>query len=243
MPAGNATVWRYTDLGKYLDLITRRELWFTRVSTLRAMDPYEGALTSYDVKKTTDILAVSSPEELKAALIRHNETGIASMMDGVYGKSQYLFQLVYLSKLPLVDLNLYTHSVSCWHSNATDSDGMWELYAKRAAGVAIGSTVPRLLKAFESSKRNLFVAKVNYDSDNRLSAMSPGIFDSFLGCGIFTLRTTGMESSNGFLTGPALCPDPARRRLSSRSFSSSWIATQVGNDAIKIVMKNKAADQ
>jgi hypothetical protein len=46
MPAGNATVWRYTDLGKYLDLIIWRELWFTRVSTLRAMGPYEGALTS-----------------------------------------------------------------------------------------------------------------------------------------------------------------------------------------------------
>ena len=45
MPDRNATVWRYMDIGKYLDLITQRQLWFTRVSELQKIDTYEGALT------------------------------------------------------------------------------------------------------------------------------------------------------------------------------------------------------
>jgi hypothetical protein len=57
---------------------------------------------------------------------------------------------------------------------------MWELYAKRSAGVAMKSTVTRILKAFESSRRNIYIAKVDYDSQNRLSALTHGIFDSFL---------------------------------------------------------------
>jgi hypothetical protein len=180
MPDRNATVWRYMDIGKYLDLITRRELWFTRVSELQKIDPYEGSLTKYDIDKTNNILAAKSMEELKTTLLRYNEAGILNMMNNVPDKSHHWFQLLYLIRIPMVGHNPYMHSVSCWHSNMDESDAMWELYAKRETGIAIKSTVDRFLRAFESSKRNIFIAKVLYDSENRLSALTCGTFDSFL---------------------------------------------------------------
>jgi hypothetical protein len=57
---------------------------------------------------------------------------------------------------------------------------MWALYAQRDAGIAIKSSVQRVLNAFVSSKRSLGIAKVNYDSQSSLSAMTSGVYDSLL---------------------------------------------------------------
>jgi hypothetical protein len=73
--ARDAPLWRYVDIGKYLDLITKRRIWFTRVSELRKIDPYEGALTTYDEDKTTHIVEARTTEELKSILMRHDELG------------------------------------------------------------------------------------------------------------------------------------------------------------------------
>src|ERR1700730_13156047 len=141
--ARDALLWRYMDIGKYLDLITTSKVWFTRVSEFRKIDPYEAVLTEYDEDKTTKIVETTTKEELKAILIQHGEMGIAKLIDELPGKSIYFFQLLYLTRLPMVDMNAYTHSISCWHQNPTESDAMWALYAGRDAGIAIKSTVSR----------------------------------------------------------------------------------------------------
>jgi hypothetical protein len=176
----DALLWRYMDIGKYLDLITKRKIWFPRLSELRKTDPYEGELTENDEDRTRNIVAAKDKEELKPILIRYGETGIASILDKVPEKSLHFFQLLYLSRLPLINFNAYTHSISCWHHNQTESDAMWGLYAQKAAGVAVTSTVSRILKAFESNERNMSIAKVTYDSTGSLSALTSGIFDSLL---------------------------------------------------------------
>jgi len=45
-PSRDSVVWRYMDLAKYLSLIRRSELYFTRRSGLEALDPWEGFLGS-----------------------------------------------------------------------------------------------------------------------------------------------------------------------------------------------------
>jgi hypothetical protein len=144
--ARDALLWRYMDISKYLDLITTSKMWFTRVSEFRKIDPYEATLTEYDEDKTTKIVETTSKEELKAVLIQRGETGIAKLIDELPGKSIYFFQLLYLTRLPMVDMNAYTHSISCWHLNPTESDAMWALYAGRDAGIAIKSTVGRVTR-------------------------------------------------------------------------------------------------
>jgi hypothetical protein len=168
------------DIGKYLDLISTGTLWFTRVSELRKIDPYEAALTKYDEDKTTKIVEAKTKPELKQILLQHGEPRLANLIDKLTGKSLQFFQLVFLSRLPHIDLNAYTHSISCWHENPTESDAMWALYARREAGIAIKSTVARMLEGFAAAERIMSIAKVTYDSLGNLSAMSWGVFDSLL---------------------------------------------------------------
>jgi hypothetical protein len=105
---------------------------------------------------------------------------IGTFMDDMPGLSLYFFQLVLLTRLPLIEMNAYINCLSCWHENPQESDAMWALYAQRDAGIAIKSTVRRVLDAFAGSRRIIGIAKVNYDSQNSLSAMTSGVYDSLL---------------------------------------------------------------
>lgn len=180
MPDRDATIWRYMDIGKYLDVITKGRLWFNRVIEFRKTDPYEGAITKYDHEKVTSILESKTKEELKSKLQHYGEVGVAKLIDDAPQKSIYWFQLLFIKRIPLVETNVYTSSISCWHENSSESDAMWALYSQREAGIAIKSTVSRVIKSFESSKRTIHIAKVVYDSGERLSALTSGIYDSIL---------------------------------------------------------------
>jgi hypothetical protein len=169
------TIWRYMDIGKFLDVITKGRLWFSRAVELRKIDPYEGSLTTWDREMKDRVLAAKDKNELRSIW-----PDIAAFMDLAPTKSIYYFQMTFLTKLPPVEMNAYTYSLSCWHENPSESDAMWAIYAQRDAGIAIKSTVQRVLNAFALSKRSLGIAKVNYDSQSSLSAMTSGFYDSLL---------------------------------------------------------------
>jgi hypothetical protein len=58
-----ATLWRYIDLGKYLDLLTTRTLWLTRAKELQKIDPYEANITQHDYEMLRRIVAVTNKSE------------------------------------------------------------------------------------------------------------------------------------------------------------------------------------
>ena len=173
--SGDATIWRYMDIGKYLDVITRGQIWFSRAIIFRGTDPYEGSLTEHDRKTMVDVLSVKTKEELQSVL-----PAFSTIISHASTKSLYWFQALFLTKLRLLDINLYGNSISCWHENPSESDAMWALYAQRDAGIAIKSTVNRVLNAFGSSARTICIAKVNYDSAGGLSVLTSGSCDSLL---------------------------------------------------------------
>lgn len=58
------------------------------------------------------------------------------------------------------------HFVSCWYENELESVAMWELYASRAAGIAIRTTYGRLFDAVDENAltdyESLFFTRVRY---------------------------------------------------------------------------------
>jgi hypothetical protein len=149
----DATIWRYMDICKFTDLIAKRQIWFSRAVGFRKTDPYEGTLTTADQDMVIRVLSAKNKDELRSLW-----PSIANMMDHVPQHSLYYFQLIILSRLPSVEMNAHLNSLSCWHENPSESDAMWALYAQRDAGIAIKSTVQRVLDAFASSKRSMIIA-------------------------------------------------------------------------------------
>jgi ribosomal protein S10 len=57
--------------------------------------------------------------------------------------------------------------VNCWHANAIESMAMWDLYSNK--GVAIRSTVERLLLAFEGQAQACWVTYVDHGAEEDAS--------------------------------------------------------------------------
>jgi len=54
------------------------------------------------------------------------------------------------------------HIVNCWHINNNENDFMWKLYLKSNEGVAIKTTVRKLLDSFSKTSETVFCSKVRY---------------------------------------------------------------------------------
>jgi len=76
---------------------------------------------------------------------------------GVHGSLRTMFnQLQPLRK---------KYFVNCWHINASESAALWRVYMKSDEGIAIQSTVRKLVTVLEASKKNLRfdLASIEYD--------------------------------------------------------------------------------
>lgn len=61
--------------------------------------------------------------------------------------------------------------VNCWHINASESAALWKVYMKSDEGIAIQTTVRKLVTVLEASKNDLCfdLASIEYDPNKILS--------------------------------------------------------------------------
>ena len=116
-PPDNTTLWRFMSIEKFVDLLYRRSLYFSKISNLK--DPWEG----------TSFLEEASQENLMADFER-NEGDTAT-------------NLVLEFRQALQENREFSYA-SCWHANEQESAGMWDLYQ---ADVAIKTSYKKLADA------------------------------------------------------------------------------------------------
>jgi hypothetical protein len=51
---------------------------------------------------------------------------------------------------------------SCWHMNDNESDAMWKIYLRSGEGVAILSTVKRLITCLRNTQDTVYIGDVQY---------------------------------------------------------------------------------
>jgi len=52
--------------------------------------------------------------------------------------------------------------LNCWHINENQSDAMWKIFLDTKNGIAIKSTIGKLIESLENSKDDIFISKVYY---------------------------------------------------------------------------------
>jgi hypothetical protein len=133
-----AVIWRYMDVAKYVVLL-ERGLFFARPSKLG--DVWEGSWGGPDIRDFREKHADADLGAISAEWKRRYDAKALSL-DG-YG-------------------------VSCWHRAEHESAALWSLYMPRGFGVAIRSTVGRVLDSLRKSGRTVEprdVQYVDYDTE------------------------------------------------------------------------------
>ena len=127
-----ATVWRYIDLAKFVDLFVKRRLYFRRSDLLD--DSFEGMPTAplreYLYDQYRDV---------------HKVAGVFE--DPVAVADQTLIEL------------RECNFINSWYLSEYESAAMWSLYSKIGSGIAIQSTVENLHAAIPL---DIYIGKVIY---------------------------------------------------------------------------------
>ncbi|TBF85827.1 hypothetical protein [Rhizobium leguminosarum] len=135
-PDENAKIWRYMDLAKFISLLQKKSLYFTRADKFE--DQFEGSWPVPNVIARNLILPPGLPTE---SIPGWNELN-----------------------LHRADFNRQFRTwcaVNCWHMNEYESAAMWKLYVQAGDGIAIQSTYARLRDSI-SSEEEVFIGAVNY---------------------------------------------------------------------------------
>lgn len=136
----DARIWRYVSFIEFVSMLNLSGLHFTRMDKFE--DKFEGALAKPNV------------EALKAAFKVAAEKNPA---DAENWKGRLEGQMKWNEE------QRRRVAVNCWHVNEHQSEAMWRLYANSDDGIAIASTVDRLIKSIENSRDSLvFVGLVEY---------------------------------------------------------------------------------
>lgn len=146
-------IWRYMDFTKFVDMLEKASLYFTRADCFE--DIFEGSLTKMSKEFIEErIIEIKNrevfPENFDAERIR-------SITPARKQKA-----------------------INCWHMNDFESAAMWKLYLQSNEGIAIQSTFSKLRTALTESELIVLIGKVNYiDYDKEVINPFNG-FNSFL---------------------------------------------------------------
>jgi hypothetical protein len=142
-PSEHAQIWRYIDFAKFVDLLSRKALFFARAD--RMDDPWEASLS----------LAIEE-RHLEKITLQLPPGSDPPRGDDYRTHWQALRRRMFLS---------------CWHLSEHQSAAMWGLYAGREGqGIALQSTFGRLERALPNEWQHSIhagtVSYVDYSSDD-----------------------------------------------------------------------------
>jgi hypothetical protein len=151
-------IWRYIDFTKFVDLLERRSLFFSRADSMD--DPFEGA---YGYPNRDERLLMML--EAMPTMTVGPEQWLKNMASGTEAAKR----MVYLN---------------CWHMNESESMAMWKLYTRTNESIAIRSTYQRLRSCLPgkeiAAQRIVYIGMVKYVDYNTTAIPIGNTFDPFV---------------------------------------------------------------
>lgn len=147
----NAKIWRYMDLAKFLSLLDRRCLFFSRLDRLSEFDPFEGHFTRMNVALDGTKFEDMSEEWREAYGVKDEKT-FSAMIDASKLGREYI-----------VKYHRPETFVNSWHIKEHESAAMWKVYLTNNEGIAVQSTYQRLIESLTSyNEFDVYVGKIKY---------------------------------------------------------------------------------
>ena len=150
-------IWRYMDFTKFVAMLESDSLYFARADCLG--DPFEAAYTKPMVEKYYVPKGMTEKEP----------------------RSYESYEIIKKrSAFEMAKQRLRSFYVNCWHINSGESAAMWKLYLKSDEGLAIQSTISRLIESANKSRETILIGKVRYIDYNNASFDDTNYFNQII---------------------------------------------------------------
>ena len=154
-PEDERKIWRYMDFIKFVDIISRKKLFFSTVDRLG--DPFEGSYPkAYIDYFNANLDKIFIPETWKLFNRKQAPKGFSRARKS---RRKYV-------------------AVSCWNMQEEESAALWKLYCSTFNGIAIQSTINRLKNSLKDERRDIYIGKVKY-IDHYSQPPSDSLSDDF----------------------------------------------------------------
>lgn len=147
-PKREAKIFRYMSFEKFMALIETSSLFFSSLHTLAELDPFEGEYS--DANKAIDAITWN---DLPPQLVERYET-------------RERYELLKQARIFAREDGRKQKKITfanCWHIQDYESAAMWKLYTHDQKGIAIVSTVGRLIDSLASyTDFNVMIGEITY---------------------------------------------------------------------------------
>ena len=134
----DAKVWRYMDFTKFVSLLEKKSLYFTRADKFD--DPFEGSSTKATVEHNLYTIK---------EIFRQSGNEIDERLIEEYKEDNKNWPLFFF--------------INCWHMNDFESAAMWKLYLNSNERISIQSNFDRLTKCFDKyTNYDIYIGMVKY---------------------------------------------------------------------------------
>jgi hypothetical protein len=151
-------VWRYMDFTKFVSLLDRKELFFSKVDKFG--DPYEGIVPNNNYKKMKSLVGSNYGNPITSYKNKNKNKKLLTNKDLLETRKKIL--------------------INSWHINEYESAAMWELYSSTNSGIAIQTTYGKLTKSFEKTPDQIYIGKVKYVDYNKEDVDQANVYYPFL---------------------------------------------------------------
>jgi len=145
LPEKESVIWRFMDIIKLLSLVQKKALYFSQVRKIaEKYDSHEGKY----------------PRETFEAYRRNGEQ-LAKLFNAKEMADTHYRSKKTLRKLMSEDIydDMY---INCWHTSEIETNFMWSLYTERNLGIAIKSTVERLINSLKGYEDEIYFGMIKY---------------------------------------------------------------------------------
>lgn len=157
-PAVGVTLWRYTDVPKFVDLLTSRALWLANAEVLAQDDPFEGLPGPFQFPHRMWASINEVPEPLRQQIL--NAPGRDPHLT-----DEKVFRGWFMGEEQgciMTRAGRRQYYVSCWHAAEHESAAMWKIYGTPGAGVAVITNGARLESALSACQQDAYLGAVSY---------------------------------------------------------------------------------
>lgn len=175
-PSVGVRLWRYTDIPKFVELLTSGTLWLTNAEVLAQDDPFEGMPGPIQFPHRIWRTIEQVPEPLRGQILARRGRDAKSTDEQVFrgwfmGEEQRCF---------MARSGRRDFYVSCWHAAQHESVAMWKIYGAPGAGVAVVTSGARLEAALVASEENTYLGAVQYRDPAHVEIGTPNVFDPIM---------------------------------------------------------------
>lgn len=149
-------IWKYMDLWKFLSIIERKELYFTRIDKLQ--DNYEGTISEVSYWRNIALTKGFVLTYAQDCSIEETEKLIEREIG--YCKEDFKYKNTLERKM---------YCVNCWHISDVESYAFWSIYSNKNEGIAIQSTIGRFKNSIKYDG-GINIGEVEYIDYNQESS-------------------------------------------------------------------------